>query len=223
MYKAELYSKLNGEQSQSAKKYFSYFGDLLKEKYEYNAVTLIDIGSGCGHVLVNIIMKESQLNFSQVVGIDKNTDMIDFANERYGNDEIKFQLMDIQGSIPKALQSTQFDLVTSFYCLHWVRDFKKAFNTIHDFLKPDGLFLCVFAQTHIMPQICDKIIEKYSSYLGNYRNNLNDICFIDKSDEIIKQILNECGIQIVEFIDEKNDMYDFINEENLSGNFKGVS
>ena len=218
MDKAKLYSKHNGEQTQSAKKFFKYFGEFLREKFEKNPVTIIDIGTGCGRVLVEIFMTESKLNFSKVVGIDKSQAMVDLAVKNYGDDYILFYLMDIEIKVPKLLEFPKFDIVSSFYCLHWTQDLTAAFKMIKNFMKPDGVFCCVFILTHILIDIWNELIDKYSPYMENWRKNFNYICYEENADEIIKQMLCESGIDIIEFIDEKNDMFNFQTKEFFTGN-----
>lgn len=217
MDKAKLYSKHNGEQTQSAKNFFKFFGEFLWKKFGEHSVTIIDIGTGCGRVLVEIFLTESKLNFSQVVGVDKSQAMVDLAIKKYGNDHISFHLMDIQGSVPKLLKFSEFDIVTSFYCLHWVQDLTAALEKIKKFLKPDGVFCCVFILTHILIDIWNELIDKYSPYMDNWRSNFNYICYLENADEIIKKMLNESGIDIIEFIDEKNDMFNFGTKEFFTG------
>jgi juvenile hormone acid methyltransferase len=219
MDNAKLYSKHNGEQTQSAKKFFTFFGEFLRKKFGENSVEIIDIGTGCGRVLVEIFLTESQLNFSQVVGVDKSQAMVDLAVKKYGNDYISFDLMDIEGSVPKPLKISQFDIVSSFYCLHWTQDLTAAFEKINNFLKPNGIFCCVFISTHILIDIWNELVDKYSPYMDSWKSNFNDICFLKNADEIIKKMLHDSGIDIIEFIDEKNDMFDFGTKEFFTGNF----
>lgn len=220
MDKAKLYSKHNEEQTQSAKKFFKYFGEFLREKFGNNSVTILDIGTGCGRVLVEIIMSESQLNFSQVVGVDKSHAMVNLAIKKYGNDHIFFCLMDIQESVPKFLKPIEFDIVTSFYCLHWIQDLPAAFEKINTFVKPDGVFCCVFILTHILIDIWNELIVKYSPYMDKWRGNFNYICYLENADEIIKEMLCASGIEIIAFIDEKNDMFNFGTKEFFTGIFR---
>ncbi|KAL7048097.1 hypothetical protein ACKWTF_003212 [Chironomus riparius] len=223
MDKAKLYSKHNEEQTQSAKKFFKYFGEFLREKFGKNSVTIIDIGTGCGRVLVEIFMTESQLNFSKVVGVDKSQAMVDLAIKTYGNDHIYFHLMDIQESIPRPMKFPEFDIVSSFYCLHWVQDLPLAFVKIKNFLKSDGIFCCVFILTHILIDIWNELIDKYSPYMNNWRGNFNYICYLENADEIIKKMLRESGIEIIKFIDEKNDMFNFGTKEFFTASLEAVN
>ncbi|CAG9800903.1 unnamed protein product [Chironomus riparius] len=222
-WNVKQYTEHNGEQTKSAKKFFMFYADLLKDLYGDDPVTLIDVGSGCGRVLVNIILKDSELKFSKVVGADKCTKMIDHANKTYGSDELKFHLMDVQECVPECLKSLKFDILTSFYCLHWIHDLKKAFNVISSLLKPGGLFLCVFLKKHFLAGIYSALAQKYSPYMDNYENKFSELLFLDNADEVIKGYLTECGFEIVEFIDVKNDLCDLNSEAIMSESLEVIN
>lgn len=61
--------------------------------------------------------------------------------------------MDAEGDIPDTLKNKQFDMVTSIYCHHWVKDLSKGFQNIYDLLNPGGLFCCIFLGWHIVVDI----------------------------------------------------------------------
>ncbi|KAL7024898.1 hypothetical protein ACKWTF_013240 [Chironomus riparius] len=111
-------------------KTFSTNGDKLRKEFDGKEIAVLDIGSGCGKILKEIIVDKSGLKFSKVVGVDVSEEMVKFSNEKYGSDLISFQVMDAGSEIPENFKNQKFDLVTSFLCLHWIKDFDLAFQNI---------------------------------------------------------------------------------------------
>jgi ubiquinone/menaquinone biosynthesis C-methylase UbiE len=219
-WKPESYSEFSSEQSCKAKKFFTFFGDYLKKTYGDNPVALLDVGTGDGHVLNNIILKDSQLNFSKVVGTDKCTNMVNHAIEKYNRKGVSFCVMDVQDRVPRLLQSKQFDIVTSFYCLHWITDLKRAFNIINSILKPNGLFLCVFLQNHFGYDLWQAMAEKYPKYMHNLKSKFNELVNMNSkgnSEETFKEYLIDCGFEVVDFIVLPDDCHDYYTAQFLSG------
>jgi juvenile hormone acid methyltransferase len=127
MNNPELYNKFNQLQYRDAgrviKLYRSYIAQTIKE------VNLIDVGTGCGEVLANVVVKELGLNFKSVIGVDISEDMIKFARKIYANTSIQFEAANIESDFLEntsnpLIKPGSFDIVTSFYCLHWIRDLK---------------------------------------------------------------------------------------------------
>ena len=79
---------------------------------------ILDIGCGDGKVTAKMAALVPQ---GQVTGIDSSPEMIDFARNRYSLPQypnLRFEL----GQAQSLSYSGEFDIVTSFACLHWVKD-----------------------------------------------------------------------------------------------------
>ncbi|CAG9811718.1 unnamed protein product [Chironomus riparius] len=222
MQNVELYSKNNNCQKSASRKFYNYFGDLLKAEFKNQEISLIDVGSGCGTILSEVTVGESGLKFAKIFGVDKSEKMVNFASETYGSDLMSFRYMDVIDKIPDDLMSEQFDMVTSFYCLHHVRDLKKAFETINGLLAVNGLFGCVFFTWHTFITAWDALTEKYP-VMSNWRNRFTPLFAVDNPDEIIKNNLSESGFEIVKFIDDRNEFYNFSVPENMAKTLDAIN
>ncbi|VVB71078.1 Putative arsenite methyltransferase [uncultured archaeon] len=101
---------------------------------------ILDIGCGDGRITAKIAARVPQ---GQVLGIDSSQDMIDFARARFPpskNANLKFEL----GDALRLDFDQEFDMVTSFACLHWIRDHLTVLRGVRRSLRPGGklLFQC---------------------------------------------------------------------------------
>lgn len=113
---------------------------------------LLDLCSGDGRVSSYFL---EQLPNGYVHGVDKSKLMVDFANDRYANDKMSFTLMDVQ----KLPFDKDYDLITSFTCLHLVPDMQSTFNGMNQSLKPGGKILLQFPYDHGLRHAIDATLE----------------------------------------------------------------
>jgi len=220
MDKAHLYAATNSQQIDAAVKFFKIFGDFLKQKFKNKSVTLLDAGSGCGKVLFEISVKKSGLKFSKIIGVDKSYEMLKYAQEVYGNDgRISFYHMDVEGEIPEMLRYQQFDMVSSFYCLHWTQDINNAFQNIYKLLNGNGLFCCVFLLSTKVNDIWDILAEKYSTYMKNWRAYYSPLWSLENAENMLQKSLEECDFKVIKFHDIKNEKFKFRDLENYASKY----
>jgi len=96
--------------------------------------SILDIGCGDGKVTAKIAALVPQ---GRVTGIDSSPEMIDFARKRYPSTQfpnLSFDRADAQ----KLDYNSEFDLVVSFACLHWIKDHIAVLRGIKQSLKPAG-------------------------------------------------------------------------------------
>jgi trans-aconitate 2-methyltransferase len=101
---------------------------------------ILDIGCGDGKITAKI---SARVPGGQVLGIDSSQDMIDFARKRFPQSQhanLRFEL----GDALSLDFDREFDLVTSFACLHWIEDHLSVLTGVRRCLKPGGrlLFQC---------------------------------------------------------------------------------
>ncbi|CAG9806042.1 unnamed protein product [Chironomus riparius] len=216
MNRAQVYAETNSQQIAGALKFFDIFGDFLKFKFQTKKINLLDIGSGCGKVLSEITFNRSKLNFSKIIGIDKSNEMLKFAVKNYENDLISFCLMDIEEEIPKILRDQQFDMVTSFYCLHWIKDIKNVFENIYELLNSNGIFCCTFLQSTKINDIWDALAIKYPLYMNDWRQHFTPLWSLENANEILIKYLQDCKFKIIKFHDVKNEKFEFRNLQKYS-------
>lgn len=136
MNQAKLYSRANELQRCDAKMVLEEFGGLLKWK---EGDSLLDIGSGSGDVTVELVLAKMPRDYKLVMGMDISERMVSYAREKYCSQhlDLKFVQGNIAGDL-KQFSGFSFDHITSFFCLHWVQDQRRAFANIFHMLKPGG-------------------------------------------------------------------------------------
>lgn len=120
MNNANLYIKSNAHQKQDAKAITEEFVNYFNWRFD-GSYALLDIGCGPGDVLYDLVLPKIPIN-TKVIGVDISKDMIKYANENYGNENLSFYKMDIEDTNVSPLQANSFNLITSFYCLHWIQN-----------------------------------------------------------------------------------------------------
>lgn len=92
---------------------------------------ILDIGCGDGKITADMAALVEQ---GQVIGTDISAQMIHFATRTYIQNNLGFMVMDAEMNVFRK----QFELVTSFCCLHWVRQQLTALKGIKSALVDDG-------------------------------------------------------------------------------------
>jgi len=101
----------------------SFVKNILKE-INFNDGSLLDLGCGDGSINEQISSLNHNLN---ITATDVSPKMIDFATQKYiSNLSMKFLVMDASKNIFR----DKFNIITSFNCLHWVKEQEKALNGI---------------------------------------------------------------------------------------------
>lgn len=98
---------------------------------------ILDIGCGDGKVTSRLAGLVPQ---GQVLGIYSSKEMIYFSRKKFPSSNyvnLKFEYLDV---LDMKFESS-FDLVTSFACLHWVKNHLTVLKNIKQSLKPGGKLL----------------------------------------------------------------------------------
>jgi trans-aconitate methyltransferase len=129
-WSAEDYAQNGLLQFKWAKKHFF-------DRFEWSGhEQVLDIGCGDGR-LTHLISKCTP--FGNVLGIDNSPSMINYAHQNYTEfTNLSFVLEDATNAhFYKSLES-QFDVIVSFHCLHWVEKQESVLLGIKKSLKPEG-------------------------------------------------------------------------------------
>ncbi len=111
---------------------------------------VLDVGCGDGYVTAQIA---DRLPRGSVVGIDPSPRMIEAAQRR--ETAATFHL----GEVTSLAFDADFDVVTSFNALHWVRDQPAAYRCIAAALKPEGRALVTFVCAGPRPSVEDVAMD----------------------------------------------------------------
>ncbi|NIM62611.1 MAG: methyltransferase domain-containing protein, partial [Acidobacteria bacterium] len=120
---------------------------------------VLDIGCGDGKTTAQIAASVPR---GAVLGIDPSHDMVAFASSHYGpptHPNLRFEV----GDARTLTFSSSFDLIVSFYALHWVHEQKAALRCIRAALKPTGRTLFQFVSRGARPSFEDILHETAQS------------------------------------------------------------
>lgn len=100
---------------------------------------VLDVGCGSGATTASIAQK---VPHGAVFAIDASEDMIEKAKTMYVTfNNLSFFHMNAENFSFKQ----QFDIATSFSCLHWVKNKLSALNCIYNAMKENGIFLSLLS------------------------------------------------------------------------------
>lgn len=170
---------------------FSLVQDLLKGYPFSGNERVLDIGCGDGKITAQIAEK---LPNGIVIGIDKSPSMIALANACFP----KNQYSNLTFEVKDAAQldfADLFDLITSFSCLHWVKDQAAVLKQIGRLLKPDGQAI-ILTYTR-GPTFWDPIeaVADSSKWHHYFVHNPRPYQFLNEAD--YNKIVPQTGLKIV--------------------------
>jgi len=124
----------------NAKKYAQHsspqFKNAIKELHLLNLKgneSILDIGCGNGQLGAYILKK--LLPHGTLHGIDASLPQVQQAQKNYAhNKQLSFE----QANVLTYESAKQYDVVISFWVLHWVKDYERALRQIFKALKPGG-------------------------------------------------------------------------------------
>lgn len=169
---------------------------------------VLDIGCGDGKITCKIA---EMVSGGCVVGTDISYEMVEHAAKTYVDQE-NLGFMQMDASKNKFID--QFDLITSFNCLHWVKDQEKALNGIaRAATKNANIILLLGHKKSTYHQILDIICGniKWACYFKNY---INPRSFFDPI--LYKEMLIRSGLNVISIAEEEM-TYHFDSQEKLKG------
>ena len=155
----KVYSKT---EKKRIKNVFDFLG-----KYSYvlkGNEHILDIGCGNGMVMAEIAKLVPD---GYVLGIDVSEKMLLFAREHFSVPNVSFKQM----GATKLNFDSEFDLVVSFSCLHWVKDQSTVLMGIKKALKPGGrVAILLYPKHDLLWKAIEKLIasEKWKHYFTNF-------------------------------------------------------
>jgi trans-aconitate 2-methyltransferase len=192
-FDAAAYAQGNKPQEQVALQLMQMYNIDLPGK------TILDIGCGTGNI-TNKVAKIAAF----VDGIDASPNMIKYALETYGTNHnlpgvsyqknMKFHNTPIENFI----SDKEYDLALSFFCLHWVKDKKAAFEKVYNALKPNGNLLTTiisYSDALSEDQITLHELKEEEGY-GSFDSSSG---FFLHSDEEILKMLDEAHLSVLSY------------------------
>ncbi|KTC94522.1 class I SAM-dependent methyltransferase [Legionella erythra] len=172
--------------------------------------SVLDLGCGDG-LITNKIASIVKEGF--VIGTDISRPMIEFAARQYSaKNNLRFLTMDAADNLFR----DQFDIITSFNCLHWIKEQQKVLHGIAQAAVPGasiGLLLShrksIYHDT--LERLCSN--PKWAVYFENFSNPR---CFF--ALEEYEKMLVHAGLTIHHLVEEKI-TYHFKSKDELKGFF----
>lgn len=135
--------------------------------------SVLDIGSGDGKV--SMYIAKNYLANGKLHGIDNNKSMIEFAQTRNQMTNTSFEY----GNATTYTSSKTYDVITSFWTLHWATDYIATISNIAKLLKPGGkTLLCHIIKSTQTPldKLTKNLLElpEWNSYKSLYKTELNE-------------------------------------------------
>ena len=195
----EAYSKNNSLQ-------YHFAMNVISNSNIDSSSRILDLGCGDGGVTCKLATIADE---GCVIGTDISREMIEYASKEYQNqNNLRFMQMDTS----KNLFRDQFDVITSFNSLHWVKDQASALRGIANAVVENGKIILLLShkksQYHqTLDILCSQ--EKWSQYFKDY---LNPRSFFEVKEYDI--FLKDAGLE-VESLVEREMIHNFDSVDKL--------
>lgn len=192
-----LYAQSNPFQMRDASHVLKMHKELTSKLPE----VILDIGCGTGDVTTQILAPNCSSQ-SIIVGVDISPKMVNYARQHNQEKEnIHYEILDISGDISDFLEDWEgFTKIFSFYCLHWIKDHKKALENINSLLLKDGKCLLVFVAQCPVFEMYEKMAENPKWQI--YMKDVNE--YIPRTQNMMQpafhftQMMEEAGFSNVD-------------------------
>ncbi|KAK5649152.1 hypothetical protein RI129_004044 [Pyrocoelia pectoralis] len=171
------------------KKYLSSFNGSERK--------ILDIGSGPGSFTHKSLYFNLKDNIDEMVGIDQSHNMVMHSNKYYANDKLSFRQLNIEANdIPTEFLG-QFDYIFSFWALHFVKDYEKAFRNILKMMRPGGGALLFYPAHCVLYDVYKTVWSKpcWSKFIPE--EHLMNVPYqnCDRPEIMLKQFLKTIGLK----------------------------
>ncbi|XP_055613918.1 juvenile hormone acid O-methyltransferase isoform X1 [Uranotaenia lowii] len=226
MNEPNLYQKSNGVQQRDAQEVLNEYRHIFKCRSTTNDGSLLDIGSGSGDVLIDFVLPLLPSDFSRVLGIDVSEKMVQYAAKVHSDiPNLHFDCGDIEKDVDTIVSKWgHFNYVISFYCLHWIKDQRKALSNIRNLLAEGGECLLVFLACNPIYDIFYELSRhpKWAPYMTNVEKFISPYQYSSNPTEDINKQLTHVGFSFhsVKVLDK---IYIYEGEECMRNAVKAVN
>lgn len=190
MFNGELYRQINSVQRLVAKELTSEFANRIQLRPD-GQDSLLDVGCGTGDITIDYIAPLLNPEFTRIVGGDISESMLRVARQSNRNAKISFEIFDIQN--PRS--TTPFEHITSFFCLHFVKDQRQLFRNIYNLLAPAGDALLGYIASHPCYDVLTQMAKhpRWAPYLKDVETLIPPFQFSNDIISPLESILNDIG------------------------------
>lgn len=193
----ELCQESKKIQTEIAEEFLLKVKEKLHEILQEKECKILDIGSGDGKTLSQVLLEKSDLKISRIIGTDKDEELIKSANENFGSEIVVFHVFDAKEEIPEAVAASgPFDLITSFSSLHQVKNLEKVVENVNALLSSDGVFYFVMPT---VSNIDESIAEIAEHFLDNKEKIIEGVAALAKDEkfsEELQKLLSDNGLSV---------------------------
>lgn len=174
---------------------------------------LLDIGCGDG-IITSEIAKI--VHEGCVIGTDISTEMVEHASKEYlSQQNLRFVQMDAARNIFRQ----QFDIITSFNCLHWVQAQEAALAGIAEAATEGAQIVLLLSHRKstyhlVLDKLCSS--DKWRQYFKDF---LSPRLFF--AADIYKEMVIKSGLNVIEILEEEM-TYSFKTKEQLKEFFSAA-
>ncbi len=151
---------------------------------------ILDVGCGTGRTTEYCA---TQLTSGSVVGVDACEEMIAFAQQEY-KDSSKTSFVTYDAT--QLPFNEEFDLVYSFFCLHWVNEPQRAIEKIAQSLKPDGRAVIYISYDSLLASNWETIVEKIIAEFPEWKEHCEMYACL-RPFTVWKEWCNQAGLKII--------------------------
>lgn len=176
--------------------------------------SILDVGCGDGKITAYISQRIPEGN---ILGIDKSPSMIALAQETFPRDGYPNMTFDAQDACTFTF-NTSFDLITSFSCLHWIKNQKLALENIQKHLRPLGKSIIVtFPRCVTFWDTIDAVATK-RKWKKYFIHDPKPYCFLDESK--YTELLHLVGFKIL-LIETTSHVTKFVGKKGFEDYVRG--
>ncbi|XP_072747975.1 juvenile hormone acid O-methyltransferase-like [Anoplolepis gracilipes] len=173
----------------------------LVDEFEEDLIQMsgkcMDIGCGPGDITKNILLPALNPN-AVMIGTDISENMIEFAEKTYGNEKLKFEVLDIQSTSLPEKYISKFDHIFSFNALNWCYDIRQAFENIHCMVKSGGNILLMFVASHDVYEVMKILAQdsRFAPYIQDVRKYISPFNDSNHPCKELRKLLENIGFEI---------------------------
>lgn len=192
-------------------------GESLARVTLHGAERVLDVGCGDGKITAGLARRVPR---GSVLGVDPSRQMIDFAAHTYATaaqPNLAFAVEDAR-TLP---YEAEFDLVVSFYALHWVPEQARALDRIRAALKPAGRTLLQFVRSDTRPSIEDVIEQtRQSPRWWGYFHDFTKPYFHPTLEEY-RELAGQAGLRVLKLTPQEK-AWDFKTRDGFMAFCRGT-
>lgn len=220
----EFYAKSNAMQKRDSEAILKMYGKEMNK--DLKPETILDLGCGPGNITCDVVAPNFP-NSTRIVGADKSPEMIKHATLYFRRESLSYAVLDVvdDQDVEKFINNHgTFSKVVSFYCLHWIKDHRKALENIKRLLTDEGECLLMFVSQCPVFIMYEKLAKKpeWAEYMSDFEDFVPYTQHSLYPDVSFSKLMKEAGLE-KKICELMNESYTFESTEDLIDGMKAVN